>query len=114
MWDGRVRLLLPRSSDRSNPSLVGVRDLRWHAQLRKPWNNAFQSAALIDYDDMLRDRAAQFMTDLQKLCENEVCVDLGNLISLFAFVFRLSYYYHTHYIVTVLILWVISCDCLNF
>ena len=111
MWDGRLRLL---SSQGSDHSLIGVRDLRRHAQLRKPWNNAFQSAALIDYEGMLRDRAAQFMTHLQKLCEDEVCVDLANLISFFAFVFRLSHYYHTHCIVTVLILWVTSRNCLIF
>ena len=113
MWDGR-RLLTSPSNESANDSLTGVRDLRRHAQLRKPWNNAFQSAALIDYEDMLRDRAAQFITHLQKLSEDEVCVDLANLISFFALVFRLPYYYHTYYIVTVLILWVISCICLSF
>ena len=89
MWDGR-HLLTSHSNDSSNYSLTGIRDLRRHAQLRKPWNNAFQSAALIEYEDMLRDRAAQFMTHLQDLCDEEVCVDLANLISFFAFVFRLS------------------------
>jgi hypothetical protein len=113
VWDGR-RLLTSESNDSSYDSLTGIRDLRQHAQLRKPWNNAFQSAALIDYEDMLRDRAAQFMTHLQKLCEDEECVDLANLISFFAFVFRISYHHHTHYIVTVSILWVISCNCLFF
>ena len=96
VWDGR-RLLTSETNDSSHHSLTGIRDLRRHAQLRKPWNNAFQSAALIDYEDMLRDRATQFMTHLQKICEEEVCVDLANLISFFAFVFRLSYSYHTHY-----------------
>ena len=100
------------SSEGSNNSLIGVRDLRRHAQLRKPWNNAFQSAALIDYEDMLRDRAALFMTHLQKLCEDEVRVDLAKQIDLFSFVFHLSDYYRTHYIVTVSILWVTSRDCL--
>jgi cytochrome P450 len=114
VWDGRVHLLKQPIKSASNQGLIGVRDLRRHAQLRKPWNNAFQSAALIDYEDMLRDRAAQFMTHLQKLCEEEVCVDLANLISFFSFVFRLLYYYHTHYIVTVSILWAISCNCLIF
>ena len=65
-----------------------------HAQLRKPWNNAFQSAAIIDYEDMLRERATQFMTHLQKLCEDEVCVDLANLIGFFSFVF---FVYHVIY-----------------
>jgi cytochrome P450 len=90
VWDGRIQLISSREA--SNHSLLGVRDLRRHAQLRKPWNNAFQSAALIDYEDMLRDRAAQFMTHLQKVCEEEVCVDLANLIDLFSFVFRLPHY----------------------
>ena len=114
VWDGRIHLLL--GGDASNHNLVGVRDLRRHAQLRKPWNNAFQSAALIDYEDMLRDRAAQFMTHLQKLCKDGVCqcVDLADMISLFSFVFRLSRYYRTHYIITVSISWVISCNCLIF
>ena len=113
VWDGR-NLLTSQSNDPSKytGSVIGVRDLRRYAQLRKPWNNAFQSAALRDYEDMLMDRAAQFMTHLQKLCEDEVCVDLANLINFFSFVFRLSYYYYTHYIVTVSILWVISCNCL--
>ena len=112
VWDGR-HLLTAQSNGSSNHSLTGIRDLRRHAQLRKPWNNAFQSAALIDYEDMLRDRATQFMTHLQKLCEDEVCVDLANLINFFAFVFHFSYDYHTHYIVTVSILWVISCNSLS-
>jgi len=85
MWDGRLGLI--SGSDVSNHSLIGVRNLRRHGQLRKPWNNAFQSAALTDYEDMLRDRAAQFVANLQKICENEVCVDLANLISLFSFDF---------------------------
>ena len=113
VWDGR-HLLTSHTNDWLNHSLTGVRDLRRHAQLRKPWNNAFQSAALIDYEDMLRDRAAQFMSHLQKLCEDEVCVDMANMISFLAFVFRLPCYYHTHYIVTVSILWVISCNSLPF
>ena len=108
VWDGRLHLL--SGSEASNYNLIGVRDLRRHSQLRKPWNNAFQSSALTDYEDMLRDRAAQFMTLLQKLCEDEVCVDLAKLIDLFSFVFRLSHYYRTHYVVTVSILWVISCN----
>ena len=85
MWDGRLHIVSGREA--SNYSLIGVKDLRRHAQLRKPWNNAFQSAALLGYEDMLRDRAAQFMTHLQKLSEDEVCVDLANLIDLFSFVF---------------------------
>ena len=85
MWDGRLQLI--SGSEASNHSLIGVRDLRRHAQLRKPWNNAFQSAALIDYEDMLRDRAAQFMTHLQKLYEDGVSFDLANMINLFSFVF---------------------------
>jgi hypothetical protein len=89
VWDGR-RLLTSQSNESANDSLTGIRDLRRHAQLRKPWNNAFQSAALIDYEDMLRDRAAQFMTHLQKLSEDEVSVDLANLISLFTFVFSFT------------------------
>ena len=113
MWDGR-RLLTSRRNDSANHSLTGIRDLHQPAQLRKPWNNAFQSAALIDYEDMLRDRAAQFMTHLQKLSEDDVSVDLANLISFFAFVFHLPYYYHTYSIVTVSILWVILCICLVF
>ena len=89
MWDGRQLLTSP-SSDRSKHSLTGVRDLRFHAQLRKPWNNAFQSAALVDYEDMLRDRAAQLITHLKKLCDDEVSIDLANLINFFAFVHLLS------------------------
>ena len=113
MWDGR-RLLTSRRNDSTNHSLTGIRDLRQHAQLRKPWNNAFQSAALIDYEDMLRDRAAQFMTHLQKLSEDEVCVDLANLISFFAFVFSFTILLSYLLIVTVSILWVILCICLSF
>ena len=114
MWDGRL-LLTSQSKKSANDSLTGVRDLHRHAQLRKLWNNAFQPAALIDYEDMLRDRAAHFMTRLQKLSEDEVCIDLANLIiSFLRSYFPLPYYYRTYYIVTVLILWAISCICLPF
>jgi hypothetical protein len=116
VWDGRLRLVSSqaRGRDPTKNSLIGVRDLRRHAQLRKPWNNAFQSAALNDYEEMLRERAGQFMTHLQKLCEDGVGADMANLISLFSFVFRSSHYYGTHYNVTVSISWVISCDYLVF
>jgi cytochrome P450 len=89
VWDGR-RLLTSQRNDSTNHSLTGIRDLRQHAQLRKPWNNAFQFSALIDYEDILRDRAAQFMTHLQKLSEDEVSFDLANLISFFSFVFSFT------------------------
>ncbi|KAF8816493.1 cytochrome P450 [Phlegmacium glaucopus] len=109
MWDGR-RLLSTRGGE-LNHSLTGVRDLRLHAQLRKPWNNAFQSAALVDYEDMLVKRAAQLMTQLQNLCDDEICVDLANQISSFSFVYLsliMSMRSHAHYVIPVLILWVIS------
>lgn len=86
MWDGR-RLLTSRGNDSSKHSLVGIRDLRQHAQLRKPWNSAFQSAALVGYEEMLADRTAQLTAHLQKLCDNEACIDVANLISLFSFVY---------------------------
>ena len=111
VWDGRRNLL--SGSNASNHNLISVRNLRRHAQIRKPWNNAFQSAALIDYEDMLMDRASQFMTHLQRLCQDEVCVDLANVISLFSFVFRLPYYYHTCDAVIASILWVISRNSLS-
>ena len=86
VWNGR---LTAQGIDSSNHwhSLIGVRDLRRHTQLRKPWNNAFQSAALENYEDMLEERAVQLMTRLQKSCDEKVCVDFSDLISLFTFVY---------------------------
>ena len=84
MWDGRR--FITTKGDEMN-SLTSVRDLRLHAQLRKPWNNAFRSTALVDYEDMLVNRAAQLITHLQKQCDDGVCVDLANLISFFSCVY---------------------------
>ncbi|KAF8153965.1 cytochrome P450 [Crassisporium funariophilum] len=87
MWEGRR--ILPSKKYSNNNSLNGVRNLQRHAQLRKPWNTAFHSTALLEYDDMLIKRAAVFIERLKGICEgsDEGRVDLAKWISLFSFDF---------------------------
>ena len=100
VWDGRR--FITTKGDEIN-SLTSVRDLRLHAQLRKPWNNAFRSTALVDYEDMLVNRAAQLITHLQKQCDDGVyLVDLANLISFFSSVYPFVYNPDT---ISMLIVW---------
>ncbi|KAF9528829.1 cytochrome P450 [Crepidotus variabilis] len=86
MWEGRR--LLPTKNFNPNNSLTGVRDLRRHAVLRKPWDAAFKPSALVPYEEMLLTRADQFVKKLKELLNTpEAEADLSSWINRFTFDF---------------------------
>lgn len=89
MWTGRR--ILPSKNFNANNSLTAVRDFRRHAELRKPWNNAFKPASIANYEGMLVARAEQFVQKLETLCKlqesNHEPIDLSMWINYFTFDF---------------------------
>ena len=85
MWTGRR--ILPSKNFNANNSLTAVRDLRRHAELRKPWNNAFKPAVIANYEGMLVARADQFVEKLKTVCKlqesNQEPADLSMWINFF-------------------------------
>ncbi|KAI0772263.1 cytochrome P450 [Irpex lacteus] len=65
-------------------SLIMYRDPVEHARRRKPWNRAFNSAALKEYHPKIAHRAAQLV---DSLASQKGIVDLATWISLFAYDF---------------------------
>lgn len=71
VWNGRQ--ITPskerKSSDLNSNNLIGIRDLKRHAQLRKPWNRAFGPIPLKDYEDALLSRGVQLVRQLEDVCK---------------------------------------------
>ncbi|THU80149.1 cytochrome P450 [Dendrothele bispora CBS 962.96] len=82
-------LALPKGpfwDNRSDPpSLIATRDLAVHAQKRRRWNRAFNSAALKDYEETIREKSKEFVESLGKRVEQEI--DLNEWMSYFTFDF---------------------------
>ncbi|KAJ2934757.1 hypothetical protein H1R20_g2339, partial [Candolleomyces eurysporus] len=92
LWEGRR--ILPSKNFNINNHLIGVRDLDRHAELRKPWNKAFGTGPLKDYEEMLLSRAGLLASRLEELCDQAAAqgdfnakVDLAEWASFFAFDF---------------------------
>lgn len=89
LWDGRR--FTPLKNGNEYNSLVDVRDLQIHAQLRKAWNKAFAPSSMRDYEEILVPRVAQLGDHLAHACRNGsdhiVHVDLAKWISFFSFDF---------------------------
>ena len=60
-------------------SLVGLRDVAEHARRRRPWNRAFSTAALKEYEPIVAKRGAQLVNIL---AERKV-VDFAHWIHFF-------------------------------
>ncbi len=58
-WDGRP----------GSPSLIAQRDPAKHLQQRKPWNRAFASTALKEYEVIMAKRARQLIDCLENLVQ---------------------------------------------
>jgi cytochrome P450 len=86
VWEGRR--ILPSKNYDVNNSLVAVRDLDRHAQLRKPWNRAFATGPLKDYEEMLIKRAGVLIRRLEQVSDETRDgvgrVDLAQWASYFA------------------------------
>ncbi|KAJ3508424.1 hypothetical protein NLJ89_g5763 [Agrocybe chaxingu] len=65
MWEGRSSV--PSKKRKLNDHLTSTRDLRRHAQLRRPWNAAFKPAAVANYAEFLVARSEQFVTKLKEV-----------------------------------------------
>ncbi|KDR74013.1 hypothetical protein GALMADRAFT_99754 [Galerina marginata CBS 339.88] len=88
MWEGRR--ILPSKNFNQNNSLTSVRDLRRHAELRKPWNAAFKPSFIADHEGMLIARAEQFIAKLKELCSPknaQQTIDIALWINYFTFDF---------------------------
>ncbi|TFK24880.1 high nitrogen upregulated cytochrome P450 monooxygenase 2 [Coprinopsis marcescibilis] len=89
LWEGR-RILRSKNYNVNN-SMVAVRDLDRHAQLRKPWNKAFGTGPLKDYEEMLTLRAGLLVDRLESHCKTDRDpfgrVDLAKWFSFFSFDF---------------------------
>ena len=57
MWDGRNMYTHP-------PGLVACRDTAMHAQRRRPWNRAFNSTSLKEFQPLIVKRAHQLVEGL--------------------------------------------------
>ncbi|KAK7056360.1 hypothetical protein VNI00_002914 [Paramarasmius palmivorus] len=87
IWDGR-RITPSNSRNQGNYSLIGQRNSLRHAQLRKAWNRAFSAEALLDYQDIVVNRARELANQLEAACKrNEGQVDIAKWISYFSFDF---------------------------
>lgn len=91
VWEGR-QLTPPRVRPPTPNGLINVRDFRRHAQLRKPWNKAFASAPMKDYEDIMIQRAAQLIGHLHRIVQRSPSrqghIDLAKWISFFSCVLR--------------------------
>jgi len=76
-WEGRT--LHPLI-----PSLIIMRDPALHARRRKPWNRAFNTTALKDYEPIIAARASEFVDGL---LEQKGTVNLARWICYFTFGF---------------------------
>ncbi|GJJ07635.1 hypothetical protein Clacol_001839 [Clathrus columnatus] len=87
LWDGR-RLSPNRVQI---PSAISIRDLELHHQLRKPWNKAFSSGPLSDYDQILVSSAGELLRHLEDTCsaspDKIAHIDISKWISYFSFDF---------------------------
>lgn len=87
VWDGR------RFAQGGNPdydSVVDVRDLSIHSQLRKPWNKALGVGPLKDYEALLVLRVAELRDRLKEICSERRDrvgrVDMAQWITYFSYV----------------------------
>ena len=64
MWAGRR--ILPSKNHSAHNSLTAVRNLRRHAELRRPWNNAFKPSSVESFAEMMAKRADQLVEALKE------------------------------------------------
>ncbi|EKM55975.1 uncharacterized protein PHACADRAFT_209483 [Phanerochaete carnosa HHB-10118-sp] len=72
-----------RSLEAASPALIGLRDNAEHARRQRPWNRAFSTAALKNYEPALIKRVSQFV----RLLEEQKHVDFAHCAHLFTFDF---------------------------
>ena len=76
-WDGRAMHTGP-------PALVAYRNPAVHAKRRRPWNRAFNTSALKEYEPVVARRATQLVESISK---QKGFTDLAQWISFFTYDF---------------------------
>lgn len=76
VWDSHV-------GAQGSRSLLAIRDQREHARRRKPWNRAFSTTAIKDYEPTVRKRAQQLVQELEIRAKVGLPVDLTEWIKSF-------------------------------
>jgi len=66
-----------------NPSLIGLRDPVKRVHQRKPWNRAFSSTAMKEYEDIVANRIRQLSSCLENLVDRSAPKD-GALLDIAA------------------------------
>lgn len=87
MWAGRR--ILPSKNHSAHNSLTAVRDLRRHAELRRPWNNAFKPSSVESFTEMMVKRADQLVEALKEKTSAQAggrAIDLALWLNYFTFV----------------------------
>lgn len=64
------------------PPIIALPDTSLHAQRRKRWNRAFNSAALKEYEEIISNRASDLLELLSTKTETDI-VDLNTLFGWF-------------------------------
>ncbi|KAF9472668.1 high nitrogen upregulated cytochrome P450 monooxygenase 2 [Pholiota conissans] len=88
LWDGRS--FSSTNEKFNNYKLLGVRNPQRHAQLRKPWNQAFKATPLHIYGETLVEEVGKFTVLLEKCRRSEdgrAHVDIARWISYLSFDF---------------------------
>lgn len=67
--------------------LVGLRDNATHSRRRKPWNRAFSTVALKNYEPIIARRSSE----LVELLAEKKHVDFAHWVHLFTYAFSLSH-----------------------
>ncbi|TFK24863.1 cytochrome P450 67 [Coprinopsis marcescibilis] len=88
VWDSR-RIVTSRDY-KNHKSFHAVRNLKVHAEFRKPWNKAFSKGPMKDYQEILLGRATDLVKRLEKRCgegKEGTIEDMARWLNLFAFDF---------------------------
>lgn len=82
IWDAR-------GNPDGEPSLIALHDLHEHSRQRKPWNRAFSTSAVKDYEPVVTKRVLQLADALEMAARAEKCgsVNLSDWFGYFAFDF---------------------------
>ncbi|KAJ7266574.1 cytochrome P450 [Mycena rebaudengoi] len=82
LWDGRSAGL---SKTEGRENILGIRDLKSHAEARRPWNTAFTPSAMKGYEPKLIRRVNQLVETLKS--QDTPTIDISQWFSFFAFDF---------------------------
>ncbi len=94
VWD-------PRRNPDIDPPLIALRDLHEHGRQRKPWNRAFSTSAVKDYEPVIAKRAIQLADALERVSETQSgrrTVDLSEWFGYFAYVYKIIFMVRVHYL----------------